>query len=71
MWQDVGVADDSIQSNWLEITKEYIQDARKKLFSQSFIAEVNNIIVASVSCEIFSGLYPNILKSEYRKRGNI
>ncbi|MGK7922878.1 MAG: GNAT family N-acetyltransferase [Trichodesmium sp.] len=71
MWQDIGVADDSIQSNWLEITQEYIQEARKKLFYQCFIAEVNNKVVGSVSCQIFSGLYPNIFKPESRQRGYI
>ena len=71
MWQDIGAADDSIESNWLEITQEYIQEARKKLFYQCFIAEVNNQVVGSVSCQIFSGLYPNIFKPEYRKRGYI
>ncbi|WP_293058707.1 GNAT family N-acetyltransferase [Okeania sp. SIO2B3] len=71
MWQALGVPIDSIESNWLEITKEYIDNAREKLFYQGFIAEVDNKIVGSVSCQIFSGLYPNILKAEYRKYGYI
>ena len=71
MWQDIGVPKDSIESNWLEITEEYIDKARQQLFYQAFIAELNNTIVGSVSCQIFAGLYPNILKPEYRKRGYI
>ena len=71
MWQDIGVPDDSIESNWLEITKEYIDNARQQLFYQGFIADLNNTIVGSVSCQIFAGLYPNIIKSEYRKQGYI
>ncbi len=71
MWQDIGVPDDSIESNWLEITKEYIDNARQQLFYQGFIADLNNTIVGSVSCQIFAGLYPNIIKPEYRKQGYI
>ncbi len=71
MWQDIGVPDESIQSNWLEITKEYIDNARQQLFYQGFIADLNNTIVGSVSCQIFAGLYPNIIKPEYRKQGYI
>ncbi|NET24137.1 MAG: GNAT family N-acetyltransferase [Okeania sp. SIO1I7] len=71
MWQDIGVPTDDIESNWLEITKEYIDNARKKLFYQAFIAEINNTIVGSVSCQILAGLYPNILKPKYRKYGYI
>ncbi|WP_293078401.1 GNAT family N-acetyltransferase [Okeania sp. SIO3B5] len=71
MFQDMGVPTDSIESNWLEITKEYIDNARKKLSYQGFIAEVNNTIVGSASCQIFAGFTPIILKPEYLKYGYI
>ena len=71
MWQDIGVPNNYIESNWLEITKEYIDKARQQLFYQGFIADLNNTIVGSVSCQIWAGLYPNILKPEYRKQGYI
>ncbi len=71
MWQDIGVPKESIQSNWLEITKEYIEPARQQLFYQAFIADLNNTIVGSSSCQILPDLYPNILKPEYRKQGYI
>jgi len=71
MWQDIGVPKDSIESNWLEIGTEYIDNARQQLFYQAFFADINNTIVGSVSCQIWDGLYPNILKPEYRKQGYI
>ncbi|MGD1713682.1 GNAT family N-acetyltransferase [Dapis sp. BLCC M172] len=71
MWQDIGVPKDSLQYNWLEITKEYIDKARQQLFYQAFLADINNTIVGSVSCQILPDLYPNILKPEYRKQGYI
>ncbi|GGA26476.1 GNAT family N-acetyltransferase [Okeania sp. KiyG1] len=71
MWQDMSVPTDSIESNWLEITRVHIDNARKELSYQGFIAEVNNTIVGSVSCQIFAGLSPTVLKPEYRKYGYI
>lgn len=71
MWQDIGLSDEAINSDWLEITLEFIKQARQDLFYKAFVAEVDKIIVGSVSCQLFAGLYPNILKAEYRKFGYI
>lgn len=71
MWQDIGVPTDSIESNWLEITIDFINNSRSNLYYQAFFAEIENTIVGSVSCQLFAGLYPHILKPEYRKYGYI
>ena len=63
MWRDNNVAADSIASNWRDITLEFTQEAREKLNYKAFLAEIDGVVVGSTSCQIFQGLYPNILKN--------
>jgi ribosomal protein S18 acetylase RimI-like enzyme len=71
MWLDNGIKPDEIQENWLEKTLIFINQARQNLEYQSFIAKVDSLIVGSVSCQLFSGLYPHILKETSRHYGYI
>jgi GNAT superfamily N-acetyltransferase len=71
MWLDIGVDESNIHLDWQNITLKFIEEARQDLFYKAFIAEVDNIIVGSVSCQLFAGLYPNVFKNEYRKFGYI
>ncbi|NMG21210.1 GNAT family N-acetyltransferase [Brasilonema bromeliae] len=72
MWQDIGVPDDAINPNWLEITLQFIEQARRDLFYKAFVAEVNGaVVVGSASCQLYSGLNPNVFIPEYRKYGYI
>jgi len=71
MWRDNNVPTESIRSDWLELTLGFINQARQELYYKAFVAEVGNLVVGSASCQLFSGLYPNILVKEYRKYGYI
>ncbi|MCL1473144.1 GNAT family N-acetyltransferase [Argonema antarcticum] len=71
MWLDNEVTANSIEPDWLNITLQFIEEARQKLFYKAFVAEIDNQIIGSTSCQIFAGLYPHILKAEYRKYGYI
>ncbi|MBD2355214.1 GNAT family N-acetyltransferase [Tolypothrix sp. FACHB-123] len=71
LWRDNGVAEASIHSDWREITLVFIEQARQTLAYKAFIAEINSEIVASVSCQLFAGLYPHILAQQQRKYGYI
>lgn len=71
MWRDIGVPDDAINPNWLEITLQFIEQARRDLFYKAFVAEVDGAVVGSASCQLYSGLYPNVFIPEYRKYGYI
>jgi GNAT superfamily N-acetyltransferase len=71
MWLDNDVPEDAIESNWREIIVQFIEQARRDLFYQGFVAEVENVVVGSASCQLFAGLYPNALKPHYRKFGYI
>ncbi|MFB8789889.1 MAG: GNAT family N-acetyltransferase [Potamolinea sp.] len=71
LWRDNDVPCDSIRSDWLEITIEFINRARKDLHYKAFVAEISGIVVGSASCQLFTGLYPNVLEDHYRKYGYI
>lgn len=71
MWLDIGVHESNIHLNWQNITLQFIEEARRDLCYKAFVAEVDNTVVGSASCQIFAGLYPNVFKAEYRKFGYI
>ncbi|NER46080.1 MAG: GNAT family N-acetyltransferase [Symploca sp. SIO1A3] len=71
LWQDNDVSADSIKSDWLELTLQFINQARQELYYKTFVVEVGNLIVGSASCQLFNGLYPKIFVKEYRKYGYI
>lgn len=71
MWLDIGISSDLIEPNCHDITLEFIKQARQNLSYKAFIAEVDNKIIGSVSCQLFAGLYPLILTAKQRKYGYI
>ncbi|MGK7914014.1 MAG: GNAT family N-acetyltransferase [Prochloraceae cyanobacterium] len=71
MWQDNGVSSNCIKSDWHNLTLEYIDRARQKLYYQAYLAEVEGKVVGSASCQLFAGLYPLILQENYRQYGYI
>lgn len=71
MWQDNDVPAHSIRSDWLKITLQFISQVRQELYYKAFVAEANGIVVGSSGCQLFGGLYPNVLEDHYRKSGYI
>lgn len=71
LWLDNDVAPSSIRPNWQEATLEFIDRARQDLNYRAFLGEVEGRAIASVSCQLFAGLYPNVLAEDYRKYGYI
>ncbi|MEL6580208.1 MAG: GNAT family N-acetyltransferase [Cyanobacteria bacterium J06621_12] len=71
LWLDNDVSADLIYDDWLNITLQFILNARRELEFQAFIAQVENQIVGSVSCQLFTGLYPAILQQKQRQYGYI
>jgi ribosomal protein S18 acetylase RimI-like enzyme len=71
MWRDLGVDENNIQPDWLTVGLEFIDQARRTLDYQAFVAEVEGNIVGSVSGQRFSGLYPLILSPTHRQYGYI
>lgn len=71
MWLDNQVSPELIKTNYREITLEFIKNARQKLDFKAYFAEVEGQIIGSVSCQLFEGLYPQVLSESYRKYGYI
>ncbi|MBD2110378.1 MULTISPECIES: GNAT family N-acetyltransferase [Cyanophyceae] len=71
MWCDLGVDENDIQPDWLTIGLEFIDQARRTLNYQAFVAEAEGNIVGSVSGQRFTGLYPPVLSPTHRQYGYI
>ena len=71
LWLDNGVSPDSIDADWQQKTVDFIVEARKNLFFKAYIASIGDRVVASVSCQIFAGLYPMPFVANFRKYGYI
>lgn len=71
MWRDLGVSEDHIQPNWLDIFLDFVQTARHNLDYQAFVAVAEGAIVGSVSGQRFAGLYPWIISPSDRQYGYI
>lgn len=71
LWLDNNVSPNLIRDDWLDVTLKFIQQARQELKFQAFVAQVEDKIVGSVSCQLFAGLYPSPFKIEYRNYGYI
>jgi GNAT superfamily N-acetyltransferase len=71
MWLDNNIPVESIHANWLDITLEFIDRARQELKYKAFMAEIEGEIVGSASCQLFAGLYPNIIGDRSRQYGYI
>ncbi len=71
MWRDNEVLSDSIRSDWREQTLQFISHARQELGYKAFVVEIDGLVVGSVGCQLFAGLYPHILTDQYRKYGYI
>ncbi|MBD1874585.1 GNAT family N-acetyltransferase [Nodosilinea sp. FACHB-131] len=71
MWRDLGVSENNIQPNWLDISLDFVQTARHNLDYQAFVAIAEDAIVGSVSGQRFAGLYPPILSPTHRQYGYV
>ena len=71
LWLDNQISPDALSDNWLPTTLEFITKARQELSFQAFIGKIDEEIVASISCQIFTGLYPWPFKPTVRQYGYI
>ncbi|MEB3339100.1 MAG: GNAT family N-acetyltransferase [Leptolyngbyaceae bacterium] len=71
MWLDNQVPKAAIAPNWLALTLEFIDQARRTLDYQAFIAEGEGGILGSAGCQRFAGPYPNVMQPTYRCDGYI
>ncbi|HKO92404.1 MAG TPA: GNAT family N-acetyltransferase [Polyangiaceae bacterium] len=72
MWLDNGVSVERISETWREDVLAFVGAARQAHQYRSFLAEQGpGKVVGSASCQLFAGLYPNILQAKQRKYGYV
>lgn len=71
MWLDNQIPEESIAIDWLEITLQFIRQARQTLGYQAFVAEVAGQVVGSAGGQRFAGLYPMVIATSERCDGYI
>jgi GNAT superfamily N-acetyltransferase len=68
MWHDVGI--EKVCENDKEITLGFIDDARKRLRYQTFVAVTDDdVVVGSLGCQVFSGSFP--MRSDCKPYGTV
>ncbi len=71
MWLDNGLAVEVMKPDWDAITRDYLQQARRELGYQAFVAEVEGKIVGSAGGQRFAGPYPITFTASFRVDGYI
>jgi ribosomal protein S18 acetylase RimI-like enzyme len=71
LWRDNEVPAASIRSDWQELTIAFLNHARQELSYKAFVVEVEGLVVGSAGCQLFAGLYPQIIEDSARKYGYI
>ncbi|WP_416674807.1 GNAT family N-acetyltransferase [Egbenema bharatensis] len=75
MWLDLEIPPDAIDPDWRTVICQFMIQARQNLNYRAFVAEVeegsDRRVVGSVGCQLYAGLYPNILQPSYRQYGYI
>lgn len=71
MWLDNSIAESAIAPDWLEITLQFIDQARATLDYQAFVAEIEGQVIGSAGCQRFAGPYPQVIKTGDRCDGYI
>ena len=71
MWLDNAVPEERMSATWKEDVLAFVSSARQALQYRSFMAELDGQIIGSASCQLFAGLYPNILEAKQRKYGYV
>lgn len=72
MWRDNDVAAERIRDDWERRALDFISAARRDLAYRAFVAELpSGVIIGSAGCQLFAGLYPDILQPEQRRYGYV
>jgi ribosomal protein S18 acetylase RimI-like enzyme len=70
MWRDNEVAAEHIHEDWMARVLKFIAAARRDLAYRAFVVEgADGVVVGSAGCQLFAGLYPDILQPAQRRYG--
>lgn len=71
MWLDNQVPAEQIRPDWQAVILDFLATARDQLGYQGYIASLDQDIAGSVGCQLFSGLYPSLIRQDQRHYGYI
>jgi len=77
MWRDNDVPTEALRPDSRERILDFIEHALGELCYRGFVAEIpadertDAKIVGSANCQLFGGLFPDVLKSDWRRYGYI
>lgn len=70
MWRDNGVPEEKLAGDWERRVLDFVEAARGAYRYCAFVAEQDGAgILGSAGCQIFGGLYPDILDPAVRRYG--
>lgn len=71
MWRENNVTDHDLEDGWSDRFARFLEEGRAELALRSFIAEADERVVGSASCQRLVSPYPRITRREFGKRGYI
>jgi ribosomal protein S18 acetylase RimI-like enzyme len=72
MWRENDVAAERISADWESRVVAFVESARRELRYRAFIAESDGgEILGSAGCQLFAGLYPDVLEPAQRRYGYV
>lgn len=70
MWQDIDIAE-YLLDDWYKLSEDFIAEAINNKSYAGFLLKTEGKIVATAACQLFSGLYPNVISPQKVKYGYI
>ncbi|MEK9947123.1 MAG: GNAT family N-acetyltransferase [Alphaproteobacteria bacterium] len=71
MWRDSPVPGSALVDDWFERTMAFIAAARASGTFLSYLARCDGEIAGSLAAQQFAGLYPDVLRHEYRRHAYV
>jgi ribosomal protein S18 acetylase RimI-like enzyme len=71
MWADNNVGAQQMRCDWMPRTLAFIAEARRGRGFGAVVAEADGKPVGSAAAQLFGGLYPDVLTTNYRHYGYI
>ena len=71
MWRDSPVPSDALVADWFDRTMAFIAAARAGGSFLSYVARSGPDIVGSLAVQRFAGLYPDVIRTDYRRYGYV
>jgi ribosomal protein S18 acetylase RimI-like enzyme len=71
MWRDSPVPPEALVDDWFERTMVFIEAARADGTFLSYLAQSDGEAVGSLAVQQFSGLYPDVLRTSYRRHAYV